>query len=122
MYWGTEYQYLIMEQLLWGGKNEIGNYSVLHTCVVISGNGKKIGDALYVGTGAKITGKIFLGNSVSIGANSVVTNSIKENNVLVVGVPAGVKKKCDTWYERDGEFYKNRVNMVEQLREKLYLG
>ena len=38
-----------------GAPNEIGNYAVLHTCTVITGNGKTIGDALYLGTGAKIT-------------------------------------------------------------------
>lgn len=48
-----------------------------------------IGDNVYIGPGAKIFGKINVGNNVAIGANCVVTKDIPENGV-VVGVPGEV--------------------------------
>lgn len=46
-----------------------------------------IGDFVYIGPGAKIIGKIKIGNNVAIGANAVVTRDVPDNAV-VVGVPA----------------------------------
>lgn len=46
-----------------------------------------IGDCVYIGPGAKIIGKIFIGNNVAIGANAVVTKDVQDNAV-VAGVPA----------------------------------
>lgn len=74
------------------GKNLIGNYAVLQTSICISSNDKIIGDALYVGTGAKITSKIVLGDNVSIGANSVVNKSFPDGNCMIAGAPAVIKK------------------------------
>jgi serine O-acetyltransferase len=48
-----------------------------------------LGDNVYVGPGAKIFGKIVVGNGVAIGANCVVTSDVPENGV-VVGVPGKV--------------------------------
>lgn len=48
-----------------------------------------IGDNVYIGPGAKIIGKVNVGNKVAIGANAVVTKDIPDNAV-VVGVPAKV--------------------------------
>lgn len=48
-----------------------------------------IGDNVYIGPGAKLLGKISVGNNVVIGANSVVTKSIPDN-VTVFGVPARI--------------------------------
>ena len=48
-----------------------------------------IGDNVYIGPGAKIIGKIKIGNDVAIGANSVVTKDIPDHAV-VVGIPARV--------------------------------
>lgn len=48
-----------------------------------------IGDAVYIGPGAKIFGAIKIGNNVAIGANCVVTKDIPDNSV-VVGVPGKV--------------------------------
>jgi serine O-acetyltransferase len=45
-----------------------------------------IGDNVYIGPGAKIVGKVQIGNNVAIGANCVVTKDIPDNAV-VVGVP-----------------------------------
>ena len=45
------------------------------------------GDRVYIGPGAKVFGKIQIGNDVAIGANAVVTRSVAANSV-VVGAPA----------------------------------
>jgi len=48
-----------------------------------------IGDDVFIGVGAKILGKITVGNNVRIGANSVVVGNVPDN-VTVFGVPAKV--------------------------------
>lgn len=104
-----------------GDSNRIGNYAVLHTSTCISNNGKVIGDALYLATGAKITQKVVLGNNVSVAANSVVNSDFKEGNCLLAGMPASMKKEASAWYVRDGEFYSNKVKAIEALKVSLKL-
>ncbi len=48
-----------------------------------------IGNNVYIAPGAKIIGRIVIGNNVAIGANCVVTKDIP-NNAVVVGVPGKV--------------------------------
>jgi len=48
-----------------------------------------IGDNVYIGPGAKIVGKVSIGNNVAIGANCVVTKDVPDNAV-VVGIPAKI--------------------------------
>lgn len=48
-----------------------------------------VGDRVFIGAGAKILGKISIGNDVAIGANAVVTKDVPENAV-VVGVPGRI--------------------------------
>ena len=48
-----------------------------------------IGDNVYIGPGAKLFGKIKIGNNVRIGANAVVNKDVSDN-VTVAGVPAKV--------------------------------
>lgn len=48
-----------------------------------------IGDNVFIGPGAKIIGRVRIGNNVAIGANCVVTRDIPDNAV-VVGVPGRV--------------------------------
>ena len=48
-----------------------------------------IGDNVYIGPGAKIFGKIAIGNNAAVGANCVVTKDFPENGV-VVGIPGKV--------------------------------
>lgn len=48
-----------------------------------------IGDRVYIGPGAKIFGKVMIGNDVAIGANAVVTKDLPDNAVAV-GVPAKI--------------------------------
>jgi len=102
-----------------GETNKIGYYCVIHTSTCISGNGKTIGDGLYMATGAKITAKINLGNNITIGANSVVTKTFEKDNLLLTGIPATIKRYSDAWYIRDGEEYHRRHDAVEELRKYL---
>lgn len=48
-----------------------------------------IGDNVYIGPGAKLFGKIKIGNNVAIGANAVVNKDVP-NDVTVGGVPAKI--------------------------------
>ena len=50
----------------------------------------RIGDNVFIGFGAVIIGDITIANDVAIGANAVVTRSIKSSNVSVGGIPAKV--------------------------------
>jgi serine O-acetyltransferase len=59
-----------------------------------AGRGEKwglpeIGDYVFVAPGAKVFGKIRVGNHVAVGANAVVTKDVPDNAV-VVGVPAKI--------------------------------
>jgi serine O-acetyltransferase len=74
----------------------MGDYCNLSQDVSIgwAGRGEKrgcpaLGDRVYVAPGAKIIGKITVGNDVAIGANAVVTKDLPDNAVAV-GVPAKV--------------------------------
>lgn len=51
-----------------------------------------IGDNVDIGAGAKVLGRIRIGNNVLIGANAVVTRDIPDNSIAV-GVPAIVKPR-----------------------------
>lgn len=73
----------------------IGKKCVIGTSVVLGGRhddapgGPKIGDRVYIGTGAKIIGPVTIGDDVKIGANSVVLINVP-NGATVVGVPAKI--------------------------------
>lgn len=69
----------------------IGNYSKLDENWTAE-NAPIFGDNVYIGPGAKLFGKITIGNDVAIGANSVVTKDVPDH-VTVVGVPAKVINK-----------------------------
>ncbi|EIV95676.1 serine O-acetyltransferase [Frankia sp. QA3] len=78
------------------GACEIGeNCNIGHDVTIgKSGTGErfgrpKIGDRVSVGTGARILGRVDIGNDALIGANAVVTKSIAARAV-VVGVPGRV--------------------------------
>ena len=51
-----------------------------------------IGDNVDIGAGAKVLGRIRVGNNVLIGANAVVTRDVPDDSVAV-GVPAVVKPR-----------------------------
>jgi len=67
-----------------------------------------IGDNVYLGPGAKIFGKIQVGNNAAIGANCVVTRDVPDNGV-VVGIPAKVIS-----YEGSTGYINNVISGREQ--------
>lgn len=77
------------------GGAKIGSNCRIHEGVTIGAtNGESeaavIGDNCFIGSGAKIIGKVELANNVAIGAGAVVVKSFKENNVSLAGVPAKI--------------------------------
>jgi len=48
-----------------------------------------VGDNVVIGAGAKCLGDIVIGNKVTIGANSVVLDSVPDNSIAV-GIPAKI--------------------------------
>jgi serine O-acetyltransferase len=51
-----------------------------------------IGNNVDIGTGAKVLGRIRIGNNVLIGANAVVTRDVPDDSIAV-GVPAVIKPR-----------------------------
>lgn len=52
-----------------------------------------IGENCWIATGAVILPSVRLGNNVIVAANSVVTKSFVEDNIIIGGVPAKIIKK-----------------------------
>ena len=102
-----------------GPQNTIGNYAVMHVCTLITSTGHHIGNNLFVSTGAKITSCKELGDNVTIAANSIVTKSFADDNILLTGMPAYVKKQRKPWYEGD-EPFASRHQRCEELRTKVF--
>jgi acyl carrier protein len=83
-----------------GADAVIGDY-----CTLVQGNTigqhyggddrPTIGDRFYAGTGAKILGKIEIGNKVRVGANAVVLNSLPDG-VTVAALPARMIRQGET--------------------------
>lgn len=71
----------------------------------------EIGDNVYIGPGAKIFGKVRIGNGVAIGANCVVTKDVPDRAV-VVGVPGRVIS------HEGSDAYINRTDYDPLLRRK----
>jgi serine O-acetyltransferase len=70
---------------------KIGKYVAISQQVTIgvSGQGEKkgcpiIGDNVYLGPGAKLFGKITVGNNVKIGANAFIHKDIPDNSIVVL--------------------------------------
>jgi serine O-acetyltransferase len=79
-----------------GGSAVLGeNCNLSHEVTIgVGGRGDErgmpvIGDRVYVAAGAKIFGKLTVGNDVAVGANAVVTKSVPDCAVAV-GIPARV--------------------------------
>ena len=69
----------------------IGEWCDIHQGVNIGTDGKGcpiIGENVWIGPGAKIFGKIQIGDECAIGANAVVNKSFMEKGISIAGVPA----------------------------------
>jgi len=79
------------------GAIEMGKYCNVSQQVSIGHGGRgtirqgipTIGDYVFIGPGAKIHGKIMIGNNVHIGPNAVVTKNIPEN-AIILGNPGRI--------------------------------
>ena len=78
------------------GPTKIGEYCNFSMMNVIGfgGRGEKygipeIGDRVFIGPGAILTGKIKIGNNVAIGANALVNKDLPDN-CMAAGVPAKI--------------------------------
>lgn len=75
-------------------KARCGKNLRIQTGVVIGGDAKypnkqaRIGDNVYIGSGAKVIGPRIIADGVAIGANAVVTHDILEERTTWAGVPA----------------------------------
>ena len=77
------------------GAAKIGAYCKMLSDVTIGGQGRydvggapKLGERVWVGSGAKIVGPVTIADGVVIGANAVVIKDISEPNTTWAGVPA----------------------------------
>lgn len=71
----------------------IGKNCRIHECVTIGAtNGStaaaKIGDNVFLASGAKVIGDVEIANDVAVGANAVVVKDILKPGITVGGVPA----------------------------------
>lgn len=90
--------------LVINGNSHIGKWCDMHpgVCVgdnpVLGGNGETItnvptvGDFVFLGPGAKLFGKIVVGDGVMVSANAVVNNDV-EKDMVVFGNPMVVKER-----------------------------
>ncbi len=90
--------------LIINGNSHIGKWCDMHpgVCVgdnpILGGKGERItnvpiiGDFVFLGPGAKLFGKILVGDGVRVGANAVVNNNV-EKDMVVFGNPMVVKEK-----------------------------
>jgi serine O-acetyltransferase len=77
-------------------ESKIGYNCRINPGVVIGNNrykGPRIGNNVFIGSGAKIIGDIELADGIAVGANSVVRQSFLEPNITIAGIPA--KKVSD---------------------------
>lgn len=76
------------------GDAKIGENCRIHVDVNIGtqagfgGLAPTIGNNVYIGPGAKLFGKIIIGDNIAIGANSVVNKSFLEEGITIAGIPA----------------------------------
>ncbi len=71
------------------------NATIFHQVTIGEGPGgaPSIGDNCFIGAGAKITGKIRIGNNVKIGTNCVIFEDIPDNATVVLPRPLVIEKE-----------------------------
>jgi len=104
-----------------GETSEIGDYVTLFQGVTLGGTGKDkgkrhptLGNHVVVGSGAKVLGNIRIGDSVKIGANSVVLRSVPSNST-VTGIPGRIVKSIGV---RVPEEAMDHVNIPDPIAER----
>lgn len=91
---------------------KIGEFCDIHQGVNIGvgidGKVPTLGNDIWIGPGAKIYGDVKIGNSVMIGANSVVNKSFSECGARIAGIPANIISKEKNVYKRTEEYKRMR--------------
>ena len=107
-----------------GETTEIGDYVTLFQGVTLGGTGKEkgkrhptLGNHVVVGSGAKVLGNIRIGDSVKIGANSVVLRSVPSNST-VTGIPGRIVKTVGA---RVPEEAMDHANIPDPIAERFDL-
>jgi serine O-acetyltransferase len=107
-----------------GETTEVGDYVTLFQGVTLGGTGKEkgkrhptLGNHVVVGSGAKVLGNIRIGDSVKIGANSVVLRSVPSNST-VTGIPGRIVKSIG---ERVPEEAMDHANIPDPIAERFDL-
>ena len=72
-----------------------------------SAKAPRIGNNVFIASGARIIGDLEIGDQCAIGANAVVTRSFVENHVTIAGVPAKVISQKGSDGFLSGELMKN---------------
>lgn len=77
------------------GNARVGAYCRVQEGVTIGTTGgsdkaPRLGDYVFLGSGAKVIGDIDIAGGVAVGANAVVVKSCEEENVSLAGVPAKI--------------------------------
>jgi serine O-acetyltransferase len=79
-----------------GETAEVGDRVTIYHGTTLGGTGKDtgkrhptVGNDVFIGSGAKLLGPIYIGNNVKIGANSVVLKDV-EDDCTAVGIPARI--------------------------------
>lgn len=75
------------------GNARIGKNCRIQECTTIGAtNGSTVapvlGDNIFIGSGARIIGNIYIANNIAIGANAVVNKTFEEEGITIAGVPA----------------------------------
>ncbi len=104
-----------------GETAEIGDFVTLFQGVTLGGTGKEkgkrhptLGSHVVVGSGAKVLGNIRIGDSVKIGANSVVLRSVPSNST-VTGIPGRIVKSTGV---RVPEESMDHANIPDPIAER----
>ena len=107
--------------LVVGGNAKIGKNCRIHEGVTIGLTGgsdlsAKIGDNVFIGSGAKILGNLTIADGTCIGANAVVIRDILEPNITVGGVPAKKisNNNSDKFLIKATEIVNKQVNYKNQ--------
>lgn len=110
-----------------GETAEIGDDVLLYQGVTLGGTGKDcgkrhptLGNHVVVGTGAKVLGNIQIGNSVKIGAGSVVVRSVPDHST-VVGVPGRIVRSRTEQIEvlEHGKLPDPEMQAMDELRNRV---
>ncbi len=108
-----------------GETAEIGDSVTLFQGVTLGGTGKEkgkrhptLGNHVVVGSGAKVLGNIRVGDSVKIGANSVVLRSVPSNST-VIGIPGRVIKSVGVRVPEDSMDHANIPDPIAERFEAM---